>query len=93
MIFQLCQSQCWCQKWLNVKNLSQMPRSEDQNTWIIKHECLSTFNLGVIFDRTVGKYFIKIIFDIKIKIGLFEISIRQNFNKFGAFLILGPIWA
>ena len=39
-----------------------------------------------------GKYFIKINFDIKIEIGMFEISNVQNFNKFLAFLILGPIW-
>ena len=36
-----------------------------------------------------GKQLIKIIFDIKIKIGIFEISNVPNFNKLGAFLILG----
>ena len=35
-------------------------------------------NLGL----TGGKYLIKIIFDIKIEIGMFEITIRPNFNKF-----------
>ena len=34
----------------------------------------------------------KSIFDIKIEIGMFEISIRPNFNKFWAFFILGPTW-
>ena len=29
-----------------------------------------------------GKYFIKIIFDIKIEISIFEISNVPNFNKF-----------
>ena len=37
--------------------------------------------------------FIKIIFDIKIEIGMSEISNVPNFNKFRAFLILVPIWA
>ena len=40
---------------------------------------------------TVGKYLIKIIFDIKIEIGIFDISNVPNFNKFWALLILGPI--
>ena len=31
---------------------------------------------------TAGKYFIKIIFAIKIAIGIFEISNVPNFNKF-----------
>ena len=35
-----------------------------------------------------GKYFIKIIFDIKIEIGIFEILDVPNFNKFWAFLKL-----
>ena len=39
------------------------------------------------------KYLIKIIFDIKIEIDIFEISNVPNFNKFGALLILGPISA
>ena len=42
---------------------------------------------------TGGKYLIKFIFDIKIEIGMFEITIRPNFNKFWAFFILGPIGA
>ena len=29
-----------------------------------------------------GKYLTKIIFGMKIEIGIFEISIRPNFNKF-----------
>ena len=39
---------------------------------------------------TIGKYFIKIIFDIKIEIGIFEVSNVPIFNKFWALLILGP---
>ena len=40
-----------------------------------------------------GKYSIKIIFDIKIEIGISEISDVPNMNKFSARLILGPILA
>ena len=40
-----------------------------------------------------GKYFLKIIFDIKIKIGIFEITNVPNFNKLWALIILGLIWA
>ena len=36
---------------------------------------------------TGGKYLIKIIFDIKIEICIFEISIRPNLNKFWTFSI------
>ena len=32
-------------------------------------------------------------FNIKIEIGIFEISNVPNFNKFGALLIFGQIWA
>ena len=53
---------------------------------------MSVFNFGTNLGDTGGKFFIKIIFDIKIEIGILEISIRPNFNKFLAFLILGPIW-
>ena len=42
---------------------------------------------------TGGKYSVKFIFDIKIEIGIFEISIPPDFNKFQAFFILGPIGA
>ena len=38
----------------------------------------SRTNLGL----TDGKYFMKLIFDVKIKTGIFQISIRLNFNKF-----------
>ena len=41
---------------------------------------------------TVGKYFIKTIFDIKIEIGTLETLDVPNFNKFRAFLVLGPFW-
>ena len=34
------------------------------------------------FGLTGSKYLIKVIFDIKIKIGMFEISKVPNFNKF-----------
>ena len=37
---------------------------------------------GTNFGITCGKYFIKIIFDIKIEIGIFKISNVPNFNKF-----------
>ena len=43
--------------------------------------------------RTDDKYLIKIIFDIKIEIEIFEISIVPVFNKLRVLLILGPIWA
>ena len=46
-------------------------------------------NLGL----TGGKYLIKIICDLKIDIGILEISNGPNFNKFWTFLILRPIWA
>ena len=46
-------------------------------------------NLGL----TGGKYLIKIIFDIKIEIGIFKISNVPNFNKSWALLVLGQIWA
>ena len=35
----------------------------------------------------------KIIFHIKIEIGIFETSNVPNYNKLWALLILGPIWA
>ena len=38
-----------------------------------------------------GEYYKKNIFDIKIKLGILEIYLRPNFNKFWVFLILGPI--
>ena len=34
-----------------------------------------------------GKYLIKIIFDIKIEIGIFDISIQPSFNNFNKFYI------
>ena len=40
------------------------------------------FNFGTNLDLTGGKYLVKIIFDTKIEIGIFEISIVPNFNKF-----------
>ena len=43
---------------------------------------LSIFSFGTNYGLTDGKYFIKIIFDIKIEIDIFEIPIRPNFNKF-----------
>ena len=51
-----------------------------------------TFNFGTNVDLIGGQYMIKIIFDIKIEITIFEISIVPNFRKFWALLILGPIW-
>ena len=67
--------------------------NRDRIIWNIKSvkfvELLSVFgtNLGL----AGGKQLIKIIFDIKIKIGIFEISNAPNFNKLGALLILGPV--
>ena len=43
---------------------------------------LSNFNFGTILCLTGGKYFIKIIFDIKIEIGILEILDVPNFDKF-----------
>ena len=43
---------------------------------------MSIFNFGTNLELTGGKYFIKVIFDIKIKVSIFEISIRPNFSKF-----------
>ena len=56
-------------------------------------QILGTFNFRTNFGLAGGKYLMKIIFDIKIVIGIFEISNVPNFNKFRAFLIFGPIWA
>ena len=46
--------------------------------------------LGLIWP---GKYFIKTIFDTKIRIGIFEISNVPNFNNFRGLLIWGLFWA
>ena len=55
---------------------------------------LGIFNFGINLVLTgATKYFIKIVSDIKIKIGIFRMSVRPDFNKFWAFSILGPIWA
>ena len=43
---------------------------------------MGTFNVGSNLGLTGGKYFIKIIFDIKIEILIFEILDATNFNKF-----------
>ena len=44
-------------------------------------QILSIFYFGAHLGLTDDKYFIKFIFDFnKIKIGIFEISIRLNFN-------------
>ena len=53
---------------------------------------LGIFNLGTNLRLASGKYLIKIIFDIKIKIGIFDISNVPNLNKHWAFLILRPSW-
>ena len=64
--------------------------------WNIKcpkfHWILSIFNLGNL-GSAGGKYFIKIIFDIKIEIGILEILDVPNFNKLWAFIIWGIFWA
>ena len=59
----------------------------------IYHKILSTFNFRTTSDRTGGKYLMKIIFDIKIEIGLFEIWNVLNFNKFWVLLLSRLIWA
>ena len=46
--------------------------------------------LGLIW---TGKYFIKTIFDTKIRIGIFDISNVPNFNNFRGLLIWGLFWA
>ena len=51
------------------------------------------FNFGTNLGLTEVIYFIKINFDIKIKIDIFEILNVPNFNKFLALFILGPNWA
>ena len=43
---------------------------------------MSIFNFGSNLGLTGGKYFIRTIFDIKIEMGIFEISVRPNFYKF-----------
>ena len=43
---------------------------------------LSIFNFGTILGLKGRKYFIKIIFDIKIKIGILKILDVPNFDKF-----------
>ena len=47
------------------------------------------FNFGTNLGLAGVKYLIKIIFHIKIEIGIFEILNVPYFNKFWAFLILG----
>ena len=42
---------------------------------------MSIFNFGTNLSQTGGKYLIKFIFDIKIKVGIFEILKVPNFNK------------
>ena len=56
-------------------------------------QILSIFHFGTNLGLAIGKYVMKIIFDIKIEIMIFEISKVPNFNKSWVFLILGPIWA
>ena len=46
-------------------------------------------NLGL----TGGKYMMKIIFDIKIGVGIFDMSNVSNFKTFWALLIWVKIWA
>ena len=43
---------------------------------------MSILNFGTNLSLTGSKYLIKINFDIKIKIGIFEIPNAQNINKF-----------
>ena len=50
-------------------------------------------NFGTNLGLTSRKYLIKIIFNIKIEISIPKILYVPNFNKSGAFLVLGQIWA
>ena len=56
---------------------------------LILADLINGTNLG----QAGVKYFIKIIFDIKIKIDIFEISNVLNFSNFWALLSMGSIWA
>ena len=56
-------------------------------------QILSIFNFETNLGLTGGKYFIKIILNIKIEIGILQILDVPNFDNFLAFLILGTIWA
>ena len=53
-------------------------------TWYQREKCLEFVEIWSKIENW-KKYLIKIIFDIKIKIGIFEISNVPNFNKFWAF--------
>ena len=52
--------------------------------WYFKY-----FNLPIMIFAKIFRH--SIIFDIKIEIDIFEMSHMSNFNKFLAFLVLGPI--
>ena len=54
---------------------------------------MSIFNIGTNLGLTGGKYLIKIIFYVKIEIGMSKILNVANFNKFWELLIFGRIWA
>ena len=41
-----------------------------------------SLNLGMNLGLTIGKYFIKIVFDMIIEIGIFETSNVSNFSNF-----------
>ena len=47
------------------------------------------FVLGTNLGQRSGKYLMKLIFDIKIEIGIFEISNVPNFDKSWAFFYFG----
>ena len=71
--------------------------NRDRLTWNIKcakfQLILGTFNFGTNLGLKGRKCLIKIVFDIKVEIGILEISNVSNFSKFWALLILGPTWA
>ena len=52
---------------------------------------MNSEHFGANLGLTDGKYFRKFIFEFKVEIGIFEMSIRLNFSNFWAFLILGEI--
>ena len=53
---------------------------------------VATFNFGTNLGQTDGKCFLKIIFDIKIEIGILKILDVPDFDKFWVFLILEIFW-
>ena len=68
--------------------LSYSPHFSHTKTSVLA-DLINGTNLGL----AGGKYFIKIVFDIKIKIDIFEISNVLNFSNFWPLLSLRSMWA